>query len=186
MSWSRAATSRAALTEAEASADADGGCASVTYRDATVHDKAISPLILGGRAGRCYRYRVELLNGSGGVVARATSGALRSLTSWNGRNDLYRRGAFSTQKTLTWCVGASVQIMLNEIRGANDQSRRNQKTYMRYARAHDQHRLQQGPGQRSARAGQQPSIDTTGEAATRCRRSIRSPTPIREAALACD
>lgn len=127
------------VAEASAPANADGGCRSVAFADGIVHDAATSPLSLGGDPGTCYRYRVDLLDDSGNVVAAATSGSLRGLTTWTGREDRFQRGAFSTQRTWTWCVGASVQIMLNEIRGQHDHSRYGQQRYMRYARLHDRY-----------------------------------------------
>jgi len=68
--------------------------------------------------------------------------------------------------TWTWCVGASVQIMLNEIKGRHDHSRHSQWTYMRYARQHDRHVPTSDPRQRSARAGRQPSTASTADPAT--------------------
>jgi len=127
------------LTEASAPVNADGGCAGVTYTDGAVHDDAASPLSVGGDPGTCYRYKVELLHGNGDALATATSGSLRGLTSWTGREELFRHGEFSTQHTWTWCVGASVQIMLNEIRGRHDHTRWGQRRYMRYARLHDRY-----------------------------------------------
>jgi hypothetical protein len=59
--------------------------------------------------------------------------------SWSGHEDLYRSGVFSSQKTLTWCVAASVQMMLNIVEGTHDHSRANQKRYIRYARKHDRY-----------------------------------------------
>lgn len=127
------------LTEASAQANVDGGCASVSYSDVAIHEAVASPLGLGGKPGGCYRYRIDLLDAGGEVLAAATSGDLRGLTTWTGREDLFRHDAFSTQLTWTWCVAASVQIMLNEIKGRHDHSRRGQLTYMTYARRHDRH-----------------------------------------------
>lgn len=61
-------------------------------------------------------------------------------SSWSGRYDLYRSGVFSSQRTMTWCVAASVQMMLNIVRGESDHSRSAQKTYIHYARAHDRYK----------------------------------------------
>lgn len=127
------------LIEVVAPVNRDGGCKSVSYQRRVVHDGAASPLGLTGSAGHCYRYRLDLLGNDGGVLASRTSGALRSLPGWTGREDLFRRGEFSTQRTWTWCVAASVQIMLNEIRGRQDRSYANQRIYERYARLHDRH-----------------------------------------------
>jgi hypothetical protein len=57
--------------------------------------------------------------------------------------DLYAPGVFSTQATRTWCIGASIQMMLNLIRHERDHSQAGQQRYigqqryMWYARSHD-------------------------------------------------
>jgi hypothetical protein len=61
-------------------------------------------------------------------------------SSWTGTYDLYRPGVFSSQQTMTWCVAASVQMMLNIVRGQSDHSYASQKTYIRYARKHDRYK----------------------------------------------
>jgi hypothetical protein len=58
--------------------------------------------------------------------------------AWSGRYDLFRKGVFSSQQKITWCVAASVQMMLNIIEGTKDHSRAGQERYIRYARTHDQ------------------------------------------------
>lgn len=125
------------LTEESARPNANGGCASVIYADGLIHDAAVSPLSAIGDPGTCYSYRLDLLDGGGAVIATATSGALHALASWTGREDIFLRGEFSTQLTWTWCVAASIQIMLNEIRIRHDHSWYGQDRYMRYARQHD-------------------------------------------------
>jgi hypothetical protein len=72
------------------------------------------------------------LTASGGSVSAATTPA-----AWSGGYDLYRKGVFSSQKTIRWCVAASIQMMLNIIDGTTDHSRDNQQRYIRYARKHD-------------------------------------------------
>jgi hypothetical protein len=67
-------------------------------------------------------------------------GAASTTSAWSGRYDLYRPGVFSTQRTMTWCVAASIQMMLNIVRGESDQSRENQKRYISYARKHDRYK----------------------------------------------
>jgi hypothetical protein len=57
--------------------------------------------------------------------------------TWTGTYNVYRTGAFVTQKTDSWCVGASSQMMLNLIIGTNDTSYAGQATLMAYARAHE-------------------------------------------------
>jgi hypothetical protein len=56
---------------------------------------------------------------------------------WTGTYNVYRTGAFVTQKTDQWCVGASSQMMLNLINGTNDTSYAAQAALMAYARAHE-------------------------------------------------
>jgi hypothetical protein len=119
-------------------AKANGGCHGATLGFQVVHQDVTSPFRVGGEANRCHRFRLELLDGHGAVVATARSGMLLTLTRWTGTRDLYRRGAFSTQRTPFWCVGASVQMMLNMIRGQRDHTLARQRAYMSYARLHDQ------------------------------------------------
>jgi hypothetical protein len=73
-------------------------------------------------------------------VSANAGGATPATTpaAWTGRYNLYRKGVFSSQRTYTWCVAASVQMMLNIIDGTNDHSRERQERYIRYARKHDQ------------------------------------------------
>ena len=54
------------------------------------------------------------------LLSAAPVGATTSPSSWSGRYDLYRSGVFSSQQTMTWCVAASVQMMLNIVRGQSD------------------------------------------------------------------
>jgi len=65
------------------------------------------------------------------------SGRIRVVSAWTGTEDLYRPGVFSTQQTITWCIGASVQMMLNIQFDQKDHSRTNQEAYFLYARHHD-------------------------------------------------
>ncbi|OHA47137.1 MAG: hypothetical protein A3A80_00915 [Candidatus Terrybacteria bacterium RIFCSPLOWO2_01_FULL_44_24] len=50
--------------------------------------------------------------------------------------NLYRKGAFVTQKTYKWCVGATTQMMINIIKGTNNKSYDTQKAMYDYAVAH--------------------------------------------------
>lgn len=49
--------------------------------------------------------------------------------------NLYEKGDFVSQKTLYWCIGASMQMMLNIIGATDDESRASQERYMRVARS---------------------------------------------------
>ncbi len=85
-------------------------------------------------AGVCYRYTVTAVAAGTGQTSVITSGVVRIPGAWTGRFDLYRSAAFSTQRTWYWCVPASVQMMLNLIKGTSDHSWTNQNTYYRYGR----------------------------------------------------
>ena len=56
---------------------------------------------------------------------------------WTGSYDIYRAGAFVTQKTDQWCVGASSQMMLNLINRTSDATYATQAALMAYARSHE-------------------------------------------------
>ena len=53
---------------------------------------------------------------------------------WTGTYSVYTRGSFSQQYTDYTCVGASVQMMLNMIKGRTDRSASAQRTYWRFGR----------------------------------------------------
>jgi hypothetical protein len=69
--------------------------------------------------------------------------------------NLYESGDFASQRTIYWCVGASMQMMLNILDLTNDDSRAGQERYMRLARA-------RGPSLRQVDHGQ--SDDAAGVA----------------------
>ena len=56
---------------------------------------------------------------------------------WTGSYDVYRVGSFVTQKTDYWCVGASIQMMVNIVRKTSDSSYATQAADLAYARAHE-------------------------------------------------
>lgn len=56
---------------------------------------------------------------------------------WSGEFNLYRKTAFVTQKDFTWCVAASVQMMVNIVRHRKDRSAATQQRMIRYAQASD-------------------------------------------------
>jgi hypothetical protein len=49
--------------------------------------------------------------------------------------NLYEKGDFASQRTPFWCIGASMQMMLNIIGLTDDDSRAGQERYMRVARS---------------------------------------------------
>jgi hypothetical protein len=128
---------RQRLIESIARTDPNGGCHTAKYARRVPQEDVVAPVHLAGRANYCHRYRLQLLDDRGSLLATAVSGSLRIVSNWAGKKDVYRSGAFSTQRTTTWCVGASVQIMLNMILGQRDHSFGGQLAYMRYARSHD-------------------------------------------------
>lgn len=56
---------------------------------------------------------------------------------WTGKFNFFRKNAFVTQKTFTWCVGASVQFMVNMIRKQSDRTTATQRRIMTYAQRWD-------------------------------------------------
>jgi hypothetical protein len=56
---------------------------------------------------------------------------------WKGSFNLYRKTAFVTQTDFTWCVAASVQMMVNLVRHHRDRSTTTQQRMIRYAQASD-------------------------------------------------
>jgi hypothetical protein len=58
---------------------------------------------------------------------------------WTGRYSVYTQGSFSMQHLNYTCVGASVQMMLNEIHGQRDHSASVQKKYWQYGRNHSRY-----------------------------------------------
>lgn len=67
--------------------------------------------------------------------------------------NLYGKGDFVSQYTKYWCIGASMQMMLNIIGATDDESRASQKRYMRIARSMGPSLRQVDHGQTVERAG---------------------------------
>lgn len=63
--------------------------------------------------------------------------------------NLYEKGDFASQKTRYWCIGASMQMMLNIIGVTDDESRASQERYMRVARSMGASQRQVDHGQSS-------------------------------------
>ncbi len=68
---------------------------------------------------------------------------------------LYREGDFVSQYTAYWCIGASMQMMLNIVGVTDDESRASQESYMRVARS-------KGPSLRQIDHGQSEGSETGG------------------------
>ncbi|CAN5578742.1 hypothetical protein BH23CHL6_BH23CHL6_00010 [soil metagenome] len=76
---------------------------------------------------------------AGLVAALLFIAAAPAEAAWGGRYSVYSRGSFSGQVTNYTCVGASIQMMLNMIRGERDKSAARQMRYWRYARNHSRY-----------------------------------------------
>jgi hypothetical protein len=95
--------------------------------------------------GHCYRFGLSVTDALGLVGQDATAVYVpglvdtngRPLAPWTGEMDTFRASAFSTQRTWTWCVAASTQMMINLITGTSDAGVDNQWTYFSYANEHD-------------------------------------------------
>jgi hypothetical protein len=60
---------------------------------------------------------------------------------WTGGVDLYRAGAFTTQRTWLWCTAADIQIMRNLVFGTRDHTTAGQRHYFAWMRAHNRYAL---------------------------------------------
>ena len=85
-----------------------------------------------------------LLAGTASMARPAPAAA--ALPAWTGGMDLYRTGAYTTQKTWLWCTAASVQLIRNLARHESDHSRTGQQRYYGYMRAHNRYDLPPSAG----------------------------------------
>jgi hypothetical protein len=69
-----------------------------------------------------------------------------ALPTWRGGMNLYRAGAFSTQKSWLWCTAAGLQIMRNIKYDQQDHSRWNQNKYFEYMRTKNRYSLPRSAG----------------------------------------
>ena len=76
--------------------------------------------------------------GTWGSVAPVDAASAR-LAPWTGGIDLYRSGAYTTQKTWLWCTAADVQIIRNISAGQADHTKAGQQRYFDYMRAHNRY-----------------------------------------------
>ena len=75
-----------------------------------------------------------------GAVTPAPAAAA-SLPAWTGGVDLYRSGAYSTQRTWLWCTAADIQIIRNIADGQADHSKAGQQRYFDYMRTKDRYAI---------------------------------------------
>ncbi len=82
-----------------------------------------------------------------GPAPEAPLNALSTAPTGEFSMNLYEKGDFVSQYTAYWCIGASMQMMLNVIGETDDASRASQERYMRVARS-------RGPSLRQVDHGQ--------------------------------
>ena len=63
------------------------------------------------------------------------------LPAWHGSIDLYRDGAFTTQKSWLWCTAAGVQIVNNIVDREEDHSASGQRRYFEWMRSKNHYDL---------------------------------------------
>ena len=87
--------------------------------------------------------------GAGWLVAPGPSpvaAADSTLPVWEGGINLYRDGAFTTQKSWLWCTEADVQIIRNIVEGASDHTTSGQRRYFDWMREHNKYALPESAG----------------------------------------
>jgi hypothetical protein len=89
----------------------------------------LAATLLGGAVGDVHAAAARAGSAVGAVPS--TDAAARAPFSF----DLYRSGDFVAQYTSNWCVGASIQMMLNIVRPTNEGSRARQQALWQQARA---------------------------------------------------
>jgi hypothetical protein len=83
------------------------------------------------RPGRLTRFALVAVFAVALVAPGATSAASRGAFSYN----LYRAGDFVSQYDSHWCIGASIQMMLNILDLTDDRTEATQQSYMTLARS---------------------------------------------------
>ena len=72
---------------------------------------------------------------------RPAEAAPASLPAWTGGVDLYRNGAFTTQKSWLWCTAAGVQIVRNIVDRKTDHTTAGQRRYFDWMRTRNRYDL---------------------------------------------
>ena len=75
------------------------------------------------------------------IAIPAGAPAVDARSRWDGSIDLYRNGAFTTQRSWLWCTAASVQIVRNIVERDNDHSTTAQRRYFEWMRRHNRYDL---------------------------------------------
>ena len=75
------------------------------------------------------------------VDVAGAPGSAAALPAWDGGVNLYRRGAFTTQKSWLWCTAAGIQIVRNIVREEDDHSTASQRRYFNWMRGQNRYTL---------------------------------------------
>jgi hypothetical protein len=81
------------------------------------------------------------LTATGSPATNRSLEADLALPAWTGGIDLYRSGAFSTQRSWLWCTAAGVQIVSNIVDRERDHSTSAQRRYFEWMRRHNRYDL---------------------------------------------
>jgi hypothetical protein len=137
------------LEQAPATATACGAFQTVSAVSLGVGDYADGAIGFGPPpTSGCARASLELIDRAG-LRTRVASDPLRIRPAvaapvkkhrphWTGGINLYRESAFVTQKEFTWCVAASVQMMVNIVKHRTDRTAATQSRMIEYAQSNDQ------------------------------------------------
>lgn len=82
-----------------------------------------------------------VLGASAEVPRPAAAATATALPAWTGGVDLYRDGAFSTQRSWLWCTAAGVQIVRNIVKHRSDHSTSGQRAYFDWMRGRNRYDL---------------------------------------------
>jgi hypothetical protein len=89
---------------------------------------------------------VVLLGGLAAGPAATATRAAETLPAWDGRVDLYRDGAFTTQASWLWCTAAGIQIARNLVFDEDDHRASSQERYFDWMRRHNRYDLPESAG----------------------------------------
>ena len=100
-----------------------------------MHGRRVTPI------RRLVAALVVALIGLIGPGSGANPGTALGSSHWTGGVDLYRSGAFTTQKTWLWCTAADVQIVRNLVDRQADHTRSGQQRYFDAMRVHNRYNI---------------------------------------------
>jgi hypothetical protein len=101
--------------------------------------------MVGRRRRRLVRPLVPLvaliLASAAALAGPATGIQGAAAATWSGGFDLYRTGAFTTQRSWLWCTAADVQIIRNIADRQADHTTSHQRVYFEYMRGHNRYAI---------------------------------------------